>query len=164
MAMLALAWVALGCSGSDSDATNGVTVRNGDLSMVIPATWDQEPAASQLEVWSETPDIQSENCERGRSTVIVHVSQVAADSVGASDQPRPTHFDKWSGTGLQENIADLGDCGALSQWIPFAEGDNSYAVAVTLGKDVTPSQRTTAYRVLDTLRVGPPSGEHPVTE
>jgi hypothetical protein len=125
----------------------------GELSIAIPKSWDHEPETGTLKVYSGTPDIQSENCDRGRTSVIFQVLRQEGGTGLPDYPPRPRHFTVRSGSGLLENIADLGDCRALNQWIQFTEQGRRYAASVTFGRDVSTSQRTAAYEVLDSLRI-----------
>lgn len=87
------------------------------------------------------------------ATITLQVFRQESGTAYPDYLPRPRRFTVKSGTGLMANIADLGDCNALAQWVQFTEHGKRYAASLAFGKDVTKAQRNAAYRVLDTLRV-----------
>jgi hypothetical protein len=146
----------LGCSGGSTPSGRRITTESGELSIVLPDSWGAVRNENDaLELYSGSRFINDHDCggRRDRKSIYLRVARQEGGT-GFSDYPaRPRRFTSKSGTGLRENIAGLGDCGYLNQWVQFAERGSRYAANMTFGRDVARGERTAAYEVLDSLRV-----------
>jgi hypothetical protein len=153
-----LALLAIACSDGSIQSGRRITTETGELSIMLPDSWGNVRNENDaFELYSGSRFINDHDCggRRDRKSIYLRVARQEGGT-GFSDYPaRPRRFTSKSGTGLRENIAGLGDCGYLNQWIQFTEHGSRYAASLTLGRDVTRAERAAAYEVLDTLRVDP---------
>jgi hypothetical protein len=151
-----LALLAIACSDGSTESGRRITTETGELSIMLPDSWGNVRNENDaFELYSGSRFINDHDCggRRDRKSIYLRVARQDGPT-GFPDYPaRPRRFTPRSGTGLRENIAGLGDCGYLNQWIQFTERGSRYAASMTFGRDVTGAERAAAYRVLDSLRI-----------